>query len=151
MKQTTPLSLARRHVALPLVLASAALAGCATTLTPAVYQKNPRNGVPSQRLAKDIEQCRARAQQVVGLNGRTARSAAQDSGRTGVVGFAATAAAAIANASDDAMRRARAAAAAGITGVAVSTALEWNDPDGVHLEYVERCLEGRGHDVLGWR
>jgi hypothetical protein len=42
-------------------------------------------------------------------------------------------------------------ASAGARGVAAKTLLEWNDPDKVFQEYVERCLDERGHEVLGWR
>jgi hypothetical protein len=134
------------------VTALTVAAGCATP-QPVVYQKEKvaAGAAQQQRVDKDILECRRRAKTVVGLNARRAEATAQNAARTGAIGFAAAAVGGLVNASKDAWQRARVAAAAGATGAAVKTLLEWNDPDEVHREYVERCMDERGHDVLGWR
>jgi outer membrane lipoprotein SlyB len=132
------------------VLALAGLAGCATQ-EPVVYQKPATPPAVQQLIAKDLQQCRQQALSVVGLNGRQAEKTGQSAARTGIVGFAATAVGGLVSTSKDVWQRARAGAAAGATGAAVKTLLEWNDPDEVHQEYVERCMDERGHAVLGWR
>jgi outer membrane lipoprotein SlyB len=116
-----------------------------------VYQKAAIGVDQQQRVAKDIDACRQRAEASVGLNARRADSAGRSAARTGAVAFASTAVAGLVSTSKDVWQRARAGAAAGATGAAVKTLLEWNDADDVNREYVERCMEERGHDVLGWR
>lgn len=133
-----------------LVISAFVFSGCATQ-QPVVYQKSASAAAQQQRIDKDIQACRQIAEGAVGLNARRAESASQSAARTGAIGFAATAAAGIVSTSKDVWQRARAGAAAGATGAVVKTVLEWNDADEVHREYVERCMQERGHDVLGWR
>ena len=130
--------------------AAVVLTGCATP-QPVVYQKTTASAIEQQRVAKDTQDCRRRAEAAVGLNARRAEASAQSAAKTGAIAFAATAVAGLVGASKDVWQRARAGAAGGATGAAVKTVLEWNDPDDVHQEYVERCMSERGHDVLGWR
>lgn len=136
--------------ALLLVIGAFVFAGCATQ-QPVVYQKPANGAAQQQRIAKDIRACRQVAEATVGLNSRLAENAARSAARTGVIGFAATAVGGLVSSSRDVWQRARAGAAAGATGAVVKTLLEWNDPDDVYQEYVERCMDERGHDVLGWR
>jgi hypothetical protein len=132
------------------LLAAAAATGCATT-APVVYQPGKSSPAVAQRIAGDIEACRQQATDTVGLNARSPGQVAQGTARVGAVGFIATAVGGLVNSSRDVWQRARAGAAGGAAGIATKTLLEWNDPDKVHQEYVERCLDRRGHDVLGWR
>lgn len=127
-----------------------ALAGCATP-RPVVYHKAAIGPVEQQRVAKDTQECRRRAEAAVGLNARRADAAAQSAAKTGAIAFAAAAVGSLVNSSKDVWQRARVGAAGGAAGAAVKTLVEWNDPDEVHQEYVERCMAERGHDVLGWR
>ena len=150
MKPSSSLHVRPRWALRAALLWACAAAGCATT-SPVVYQTSKPTASQSQRLAKDVQACEQRASSAVGVNGRNATQAAQSSARVGAIGFAATAVGALVNSSRDAWQRARAGAAGGAAGVATKTLLEWNDPDKVYQEYVERCLDDRGHDVLGWR
>jgi hypothetical protein len=125
------------------------LVGCASS-SPIVYQQHPAGGAVSTRVAQDISQCRQRATAAVGTNARQA-TAAGEIGRIGAVGFVGTAVGSLVAGSADAWSRARAGAAGGAAGMATKLLLEWNEPDEVHQEYVQRCLKERGHDVLGWR
>ena len=126
------------------------LTACATT-QPVVYQKPNASAAAQQRAAADSLACRQQAEAAVGVNGRRASAVARSAGRTGAIGWASTAVAGLVGASQDVWKRARVGAAAGATGAVTKTLLEWNDPDDVHREYVERCMGERGHDVLGWR
>ena len=126
------------------------LGGCATS-QPVVYAKESAAAAKSERVSRDIAACRDRAETAVGLNGRNATQVAGASGRAGLIGFVGTAVGSVVAGSKDAWARARAGAAGGAAGIATKTLLEWNDPDDVYQEYVERCLAERGHDVLGWR
>ncbi|KNZ31972.1 MAG: hypothetical protein AD742_14420 [Methylibium sp. NZG] len=150
MNHQKQLPRARRFGVYVLAISALAFAGCATQ-QPVVYQKPTNGATQQQRVAKDAEACRQLADKAVGLNARRAESAARSAAGTGAIAFASTAAASLVLASKDVWQRARAGAAAGATGAAVKTLLEWNDADDVHRGYVERCMEDRGHDVLGWR
>jgi outer membrane lipoprotein SlyB len=156
MKPTAPGPTAPRVALFTLALL---LSACATH-QPVVYQAQAPSAAQAQRLERDTLECRQRAEQRVGLNARRAPAsqagrgvpgAADHSARAGVIGFVAAAANGLVAGSRDVWNRARAGAAAGATGVAAKTLLEWNDPDKVYLEYVERCMDERGHEVLGWR
>jgi outer membrane lipoprotein SlyB len=143
-------AIARRCGLTATAAAAVLLAGCATP-QPVVYQKTTAGAIEQRRVVTDTQDCRRRAEAAVGLNARRADAVAQSTAKTGAVAFAATAVAGLVGASKDAWQRARAGAAGGATGAAVKVLLEWNDPDKVHEEYVERCMSERGHDVLGWR
>jgi hypothetical protein len=133
-----------------LVIGAFVFAGCATQ-QPVVYQTPSTNAAQQQRIASDTQACRDLATAAVGINARSADNAGRSAARTGAVGFAATAVGGLVSSSRDVWQRARAGAAAGATGALVKTVVEWNDPDKVFQEYVERCMDKRGHDVLGWR
>jgi hypothetical protein len=138
-----------RPCRLRLAILSAALAlGACATSAPVVYPK--ANAAPA-RVAADTEQCRRQATEAVGLNGRNTGSLARSAGQAGTVGFVAAAVGSLVAGSKDAWQKARGAAAGGASGIATKVLLEWNEPDEVHQEYVERCMKQRGHDVLGWR
>lgn len=132
-------------------LAAVALLGACATSQPVVYAKESQATAQAESVSRDIAACRDRAQAAVGLNGRSTTQVAGASGRAGLIGFVGTAVGSVVAGSKDAWARARAGAAGGAAGIATKTLLEWNDPDDVYQEYVERCLDERGHDVLGWR
>jgi len=145
-----------RPTLLALLLAAGVAGGCATSQQPVVYQKAAPNPSQQQRVEADAQACRARAEDAVGINqrrqaGKPDGAVAQSVARVGLIGFTATAVGGLVASSKDVWQRARAGAAAGVAGAATKTVLEWNDPDKVFLEYVERCMEERGHEVLGWR
>lgn len=140
--------LSRRFVT-PLLLATL-LAGCAT-VEPVLYRQGPLPAAQKARVDRDLATCRRAADQTVGLNAHDARTAARAAARTGAIGFVAAAAGAALSASTEVWQKARGAAAAGAVGMTAKTLIEWNDPDEVYQEYVERCMADRGHTVLGWR
>lgn len=145
-------TIAQRTTNAALLCAALLLVGCAAP-QPVVYRTPQTPPAQQERIARDADQCRQQARQVVGLNAREAQPghAPRKAGEAGVIAFAAAAAGGLVATSRDVWSRARRAAAAGATGMAVKTLLDWNAPDEVHEEYVERCMKDRGHQVLGWR
>jgi outer membrane lipoprotein SlyB len=141
---------ARRAHRAWLLLPCLLLGACAST-QPVIYNAGTPSATQHQRMQRDVADCRDRAKAAVGTNARSAAGSARDAGKVGVVAFTAAAVAGATAASRDVWQRARAGAAGGASGVLAKTLLEWNEPDDVHQEYVERCLSSRGHDVLGWR
>lgn len=134
-----------------LALTALLLGACASPPRPVVYDEPLRGKATASRVDQDLQACQQRADTRVGLNARRADHARRSVAQTGAIGFVSTAAASLVNGSRDVWQRARAGAAAGLTGAAVKAAFEWNDPDEVYRAHVERCMEDRGHDVLGWR
>ena len=142
------------------ILAIAVLSTACATQQPVIYQAKAPTPATAQRIERDTLECRQKAEERVGLNarrapapqaGRGVAGSADGPAKAGVIGFVAAAANGLVIGSRDVWNRARAGAAAGATGVAAKTLLEWNDPDKVFQEYVERCMDERGHEVLGWR
>lgn len=144
-----------RHRPRPLLVAgllvSALALGACATAHPVIYQAKRQSVEPDARTKNDIAQCSQQADARVGRNGADASKVAARSGQAAGVGFVATAVGSIVSSSRSVWERARGAAAGGAAGIATKLLLEWNEPDDVYQKYVERCLESRGHDVLGWR
>lgn len=132
------------------LLAAVFLAGCASTATPVAYEAS---GSPAKaaRFETDLQGCRTRAEQAVGINGVKGASLAQASTRRGASEFVQEAVDSLVVGSRNAWAKARGAAAGEVAGTVATVLLNWNEPDRVHREYVDRCLKERGHTVLGWR
>jgi hypothetical protein len=148
------------RVTRPTLLLLALLAtGCASVQKPVVYPSSApavaSAAVQKTKLDRDIGECTRRADAAVGRNTlqepKSATASAARPAQAGGIGFVGAAAAAVASGARNTWERARSAAAGGAAGVATKLLLEWNEGDAVCQEYVERCLESRGHDVLGWR
>lgn len=146
----------RRRPGLAATLAVAVvMAGCAST-QPVIYSKKTDSIVVNERTQRDLSECSRLADQRVGRNSLNAgqpdsRKAAQKVGATGAVAFVATAVGSVVSSSMSAWERARGAAAGGAAGMATKLLLDWNEGDEVYQNYVEQCLQNRGHQVLGWR
>jgi predicted lipoprotein len=134
-----------------LVLLLALSLGACASQAPVVYSRASDSIVMNERTRRDVADCARLADARVGRNGMTAASVSSKSAGAGAVGFVATAVGSAVSSSKSAWERARVAAAGGAAGMATKLLLEWNEPDEVYQGYVERCLENRGHDVLGWR
>lgn len=135
---------------LAVLLAAFLLAGCASTAAPVAYEASTSPG-KAARFDTDVRTCRARAEQAVGVNGMRAANVAQASSRRGATEFVKEAVDSLVVGSRNAWARARGAAAGEAAGSVASVLLNWNEPDRVHREFVDRCLKERGHTVLGWR
>lgn len=136
---------------LPILCTVLALAGCASTASPVIYQPPGEPAAPHARIAGDLQACRAQALQAVGLNGNKGRTTAVAAGRAGAIEFVDKAVEALVAGSRNAWERGRGGAAGEASGSLVGVLLNWNEPDRVHREHVDLCLKRRGHTVLGWR
>lgn len=140
----------RRMASLAVVAVSLGLTACASS-APVVYSKTKDSIEMDARTQRDVAECSARADQRVGRHGMNAGKLGQQVGSTAAVGFVATVVGSVVSNSRHVYERARGAAAGGASGMATKLLLEWNEGDDVYQGYVERCLERRGHEVLGWR
>lgn len=126
------------------------LAGCAAPM-PVVYRESALNDAAAQRVERDVAACRTQADRVFGANANDARSVARTGAKYGLADFFEEAAEALVEGSRRAWEKARAGAAGGAANAITKLLFDWREPDPVYRKYVERCLERRGHDVLGWR
>ena len=131
--------------------ATVALAGCASTAAPVVYQPPAAPAKKVARVQADLAECRRQAVQAVGVNGLHARPVAQTAAREGAKEFVNKAVESLVSGTRNAWERARGAGAGEAAGTVVGLVLNWNAPDSVHREYVDLCMKDRGHKVLGWR
>lgn len=141
---------ARSRPALVLLLAAGLLGACASTAPVVVSKRDDRVEIDARTRA-DIQHCTAAADRRVGRNALDAKTATQRAGTTAGVGFVGAAAGGLVSKSRGVWEKARGAAAAGAAGMLTKLAFEWNEGDEVYQTFVERCLEARGHEVLGWR
>lgn len=144
-------STAGRRAGTALALAAALLLTACASSAPVVYSKRTDSVATDPRVQADIEQCSRQADERVGRNAAKSRRGAEKVASAGAIGFVATAVGSTVAKSKDVWQRARGAAAGGASGLATKLLLEWNEGDDVYQGYVERCLERRGHEVLGWR
>lgn len=128
-----------------------ALAGCASTAAPVIYQPPGAPTRQAARIDRDLAQCREQALQAVGLNGTKGRAMADVVARDGAREFVNKAVESLVVGSRNAWERARGAGAGEAAGTLTGLLLNWNEPDRVHREYVDLCMKDRGHKVLGWR
>lgn len=140
----------RRMSSVALVALTLGLTACASS-SPVVYSKKKDSVAMDARTQRDVSECSARADSRVGRNGIKGAQVAQQAGSTAAVGFVAAAVGSVVSNTRGAFERARGAAAGGASGMATKILLDWNQGDDVFQGYVEKCLEQRGHEVLGWR
>lgn len=142
-----------RRLALILPVASLALA-CATP-RPVLYPNSTLERVGREQAQRDVDECLALAEQDVGgaRHSAGARAARRTAARTAT--GAATGAVIGAAVGGSAGRGAAGGAAGAATHSVLSAILhprrERGSVDPVFRRYVERCLQDRGFDVIGWR
>ncbi len=139
---------------------AALLTGCASTTQPVLYPtpvKADAGAEPKKqaerhaRVDGDMAQCRAAADEAVGLQRRSPQAGATQVARRGAVEFVDKAVESLVANARNGWERARGAGAGAMAGSVTAVLLNWNEPDGVYRSYVEQCLRERGHRVLGWR
>jgi hypothetical protein len=133
------------------LLLAAGLAGCASTATPVVYQSPNRPASMAPELTRDLAACRHAAEAAVGINSAPVQKVSVTTARRGAVEFIDKAVDSAVSGARNGWQRARGASAGAMAGTLTTVALNWNEPDSVHREYVDLCLKERGHRVLGWR
>lgn len=125
------------------------IAGCASTSRPVVYPSAKLDR--SERAESDIRICQAEARAAVGINGTGTPQTGTRAAQRGAVEFVDKAVESLVNGSKEVWAKARGAGAGAMAGSITAVALNWNEPDGVYRNYVDVCLEARGHKMLGWR
>ena len=135
----------------------AALAGCATTgpgspsAKPVLYPNATLTRVGEAQAKAEVAGCQARAGQA-GLtpdqnNNQVARRAGEGAATAGV---ASAVAALITGRSSDILRAGATGAAIGGSAGAVSGAFNNDKVNPVYRQFVQRCLQEKGFDVIGW-
>jgi outer membrane lipoprotein SlyB len=140
------------------LLLALALAGCAShdadsaSSRPVLYPNAALNRVGDAQGRMEANACMARAQ-AAGLNptlasnevGRRAGEGAATAGVASVVGALITG-----RGGEGILRAGAAGAAIGGSAGAVSGAFHNDRPNGIYRTFVQRCLNEKGFDVIGW-
>ena len=123
--------------------------GCATP-EPILYPNATFEANGQERADADTDECSRLAEKYEAGSNRTgeiAGSAAEDATVGGAAGAAGGAVW-----GGDAGRGAAAGAAAGVAGGLVRGIFRSRrEPDPAYRHFMERCLEGKGYEVIGWR
>ncbi len=127
-------------------------AGCASP-RPVLYPNAQLERVGREEAQRDVDECLARAGEDVGKGGGGAAGTVADrTARNTAVGAATGAA--VRGAMGRSAARGAAGGAAGAAAHTVTSAIVYpqrGGPDPVFRGYVDRCLQDRGYDVIGWR
>lgn len=124
------------------------LAGCARAQKPVLYPNVHLEDVGREQAERDIEACRARADEYV--QSTTAKDVGKGAA-VGAAGGAAVGAVGGAVSGRGAGTGAAVGAATGATAGAVRGAVKQTAPSPVYKQFVNRCLREKGYDVLGWQ
>lgn len=135
----------------------ALLSACASTspssasARPVLYPNAMLNRVGDAQGRVEVDACMARAQ----ASGLTPTLASNEVGRragegAAVAGVASAVGALISGRGSDVLRAGATGAAVGGSAGAVSGAFQNDRPNGVYRQFVQRCLNEKGFDVIGW-
>ncbi len=116
---------------------------------PVFYPNAHYETVGEQRAMADAQQCMADAREH-GVDPDAANRTGNRAAKGAAVG-AVSSAVVSAVLGGNVGRAIGAGAAGGATAGAVSGATEASDPGQLFKRYVERCLQEKGYDVIGWR
>ena len=129
-----------------------ALVGCATA-KPVFYDNEKFREVGRAGAARDLDECRALADQAGATPGTGKAGEAARSAGTGAVGGAAAGAVGGAIGGSPGVGAA-AGAASGVVWSLMTTLFGWmgpSQPSDVHVNYVNMCLAERGYQIAGWK
>lgn len=136
--------------ALALIACLALLAACAAAeKRPVLYPNARMQDVGEAQARRDVDACIAKAERAgasgsgAGPVGRGAAEGAAIGGATAAVGSAIRGGRILENAASG--------AAVGATAGAVHGAFRSGGPDPIHRNFVQRCLQDLGYEVIGWR
>jgi uncharacterized protein YcfJ len=130
------------------MIAGLALGACARAQSPVLYPNAKLQQVGKEQADQDIEACRKLADDWVES---TAGKDIAKGTAVGAVGGAAIGAVAGAVSGRGAGAGAAVGAATGGTAGAVHGAAKQTSPSPVYKQFVNRCLQERGYEVLGWQ
>jgi hypothetical protein len=132
------------------------VSGCSAT-HPTLYPNEQYHKVGQAQADSDIEECETRAKEYVKTGGGTAgpraAEAARNVGVGGVVGAAggAVGGAIYGNPGEGAAVGAASGATAGLVGTLFGWMFQRSEPDPVYRNFVEKCLQDKGYDPIGWQ
>jgi hypothetical protein len=132
-----------------LALALLALAACSGTRRPVLYPNDHYKAVGATAANRDINECRRLARQLGATSNAGAGVAKSTAGGALVGGAAGGALGAVRRNDDAGQRAAEGAAVGGAVGLARGV-LKGDQSGSVHEKFVNRCLKGRGYEVIGW-
>lgn len=147
-KENTAMSSGGR-IAAVVALVAMVTAACAKIEKPVLYPNGHLQQVGKHQADEDVEICRQLASEYV-----PGGSAAKDIAKgTGIGGLGGAAVGAVAGAVSGGGAGAGAAigAATGATAGAVHGAAKQTGPSPVYKNFVDRCLQERGYEVIGWQ
>jgi hypothetical protein len=129
-------------------------AACSAAKRPILYPNEQLQRVGDAAAARDIDECMALAEQYVsggGQGSQVAKEAARDAAVGGATGAAVGAVGGAIYGS--AGKGAAAGAAGGATAGLLSRLFRGgsSSPDPVYVNFVNRCLQERGYEPIGWK
>ncbi len=156
-QQTHPLFRFKRLMQAAALSAFALLTGCAATgpnsasAKPVLYPNATLNRIGEAQGRAEVDGCVSRAQQA----GLTADQKTNEVGRragegAAVAGVASAVGALITGRSSDVLRAGTTGAAIGGSAGAVSGSFHNDKPNATYRQFVQRCLQEKGLDVIGW-
>ncbi len=156
-QQTHPLFRFKRLMQAAALSAFALLTGCAATgpnsasAKPVLYPNATLNRIGEAQGRAEVDGCVSRAQQA----GLTADQKTNEVGRragegAAVAGVASAVGALITGRSSDVLRAGATGAAIGGSAGAVSGSFHNDKPNATYRQFVQRCLQEKGLDVIGW-
>ena len=135
----------------------AALAGCATTgpgsssAKPVLYPNATLTRVGDAQAKAEVDSCQARARQAGLAPDQNKNEVGRRAGEgAATAGVASAVAALITGRSGDILRAGATGAAIGGSAGAVSGAFNNDKVNPVYRQFVQRCLQEKGFDVIGW-
>ncbi len=141
----------RRPLAALLLTSSLlALGGCAGTPRPVLYPNDHHRSVGEPQARRDVDQCMHLAKDF-GAPVHDGTAVTRDAAAGAAIGGAASGAWAIVRGDAAAGNRALAGAAAGGAAGLVRGSLRAGAPSAIYKGFVDRCLDQRGYDVIGWQ
>ena len=156
-QQTHPLFRFKRLMQPAALAAFALLTGCAATgpnsasAKPVLYPNATLNRIGEAQGRAEVDGCVSRALQA----GLTADQKTNEVGRragegAAVAGVASAVGALITGRSSDVLRAGATGAAIGGSAGAVSGSFHNDKPNATYRQFVQRCLQEKGLDVIGW-
>ncbi|WP_319542250.1 hypothetical protein [uncultured Pseudodesulfovibrio sp.] len=116
---------------------------------PILYPNDHLDSVGMQVAQADIDDCIMKAEAA----GATARDSGETAKDVATSAGVAAAAGAVFGAimGNDVLRTAGASAGAAAAGSTVYEVAKSGDPASIHKKFVDKCLRGKGYEVIGWK
>ncbi len=127
---------------------AAGIGGCASTPEPVFYPNSHLNQVGSQAAQRDVAECKQLALGS-GVNEHKEGEVGKQAAGGAAIGGAAAGAWGLV--SGNALQRGLAGAAAGAAAGTVRGTMQSSETSPIFRNFVNRCLQERGYEVIGWQ